>query len=156
MRGLQVIALMAMGILAFCNTACATDEKHHAPAAAFVPLLNQKVEAYFLVKGIPSDFTFSDYKKALEEKCFPFPACRQQAEELFNRYEIVPRKIGDGFSVLYCDKGTKTKVMEDFSCNSTCVEVQTFKTSESTPCLHETDWQAIVDKKCARGASCDD
>lgn len=155
MRIFRIFLIAPMFTLLFSG-AFADENEIHSAAAGFIPILNQKVAGYFLVQGVPSDFKVDDYRKALEETCHLSPVLQKQVALIFDHYEVFPRKVGEGFSVMYCDREKKTKIMEDFSCNVTCVEVKSYKISNSVTCQFEKDWQSIVEKKCVRGAPCDE
>jgi hypothetical protein len=137
------------------DSATAADNETNNAAAGIIPFLNQKVSGYYAVSGIPENFSLQDYKKALEKTCYSSPACKKQAEAIFKQYNISVEKLGIYFRVLYCDPEKTRKIMEDFSCNSTCVEIKTYKISDTASCSFENAPQSIVEKLCVRGVVCD-
>jgi hypothetical protein len=40
------------------------------------------------------------------------------------------------------------KIMEDFSCNNTRVEVQSWRMLNKVPCKFEDNWQRIKEENC--------
>ena len=118
------------------------------PVEASLCHINQKVASHFLVSGVPDSFNEAQYKTAVEEVCYSSPACKSQAQAIFNSYGVNARKIDDIFSVMLCDKEMKWKVMEDFSCNNLRVEIHSWKTTEKVPCEFEGNWQRIRQENC--------
>jgi len=124
------------------------DDLLYAPVAAGLCFINQKVEGHFLVSGIPDGFNEAQYRAAIQEVCYQVPACKAQAQEIFDNYGVQARKIDDMFSVMLCNKEMKYKIMEDFSCNNTRVEIRSWKTADFAPCLFENDWVLIKQEHC--------
>lgn len=133
-----------------CSSIKATtqNKRSYAPVEASLCHINQKVVGHFLVTGIPEAFNEEQYKVAVEDVCFSTPACRIQAEEIFDSFDVKARKVDDMFSVMLCDKDGYWKVMEDFSCNNQRVEVQSWKMDDNVPCSFEGDWDGIIHKYC--------
>jgi hypothetical protein len=145
--------LTVMIAVFLCLAACAPDlavrkTELYAPIEASLTHIDQKVAGHFVESGVPDGFNGEAYRAAVEAECFPIPACKEQAEAIFNSYEVTARKVDDGFSVMLCDQNHKWKVMEDFSCNSLRVEIPSWKSDNNAPCKFEDDWLNIVQKYC--------
>lgn len=124
------------------------DDMLYAPMAASLCFINQKVEGHFLVSGIPDNFNEAQYKTAVQDVCYPIPTCKAQAQDIFDNYGIRARKIDDMFSIMLCDKEMKNKIMEDFSCNNTRVEIRSWKSVDPVPCSFEDRWDLIKQEHC--------
>src|SRR5208337_4922628 len=130
MRKLRLFAIIATIILAGCSTVqdkAGKKAETYAPIEASLTHINQKVGSYFLVNGIPDGFNSAQYEEAVKAVCYSSPACRDQAQTIFDTFGLDVRKIDDIFSVMLCDKEMKWKIMEDFSCNPMKVEVQSWR-----------------------------
>ena len=145
--------LIVILLLAFISCVHATEsvekkEDIYAPVEASLTHINQKVTSHFLISGIPDGFNEARFKAAVEEVCHSNPVCKSRAETIFNSYGVDARKIDDMFSVMLCDKEMKWKIMEDFSCNNTRVEVQSWRMPNKVPCRFEDNWQRIKEENC--------
>lgn len=124
------------------------DDAIYAPIASSLCFINQKVDGHFLVSGIPDNFNEAEYKKAVQDVCYPIAACKAQAQEIFDNYGIRARRIDDMFSIMLCDKEMKNKIMEDFSCNNTRVEIRSWKSVDPMPCSFEDKWDLVKQDHC--------
>ncbi|NTU41619.1 MAG: hypothetical protein HGA78_00910 [Nitrospirales bacterium] len=146
-----LLSLFLLMVFSGCTPApLVAKEDAYAPIEASLSHINQKVAGHFLESGVPDGFNSSRYRAAVEEVCFPSPACKAQAEEIFSSFSVSARKVDNMFSVMLCDKEQIRKVMEDFSCNNRRVEIQSWKLNEETPCEFEADWQGAVQEFCPR------
>jgi len=149
---MKVVSSVVILMFVFIN-GCAYDpmlkkEKMYAPVEASLCNINQKVTGYFLEVGIPDVLDRDKYVNAVEKICFPNPYCKSQAEGILNAFEVIPRQIDGMFAVMLCDKEFNFKVMEDFSCNNSRVEVQTWRQGDNVPCDFEADTNSIIRKFC--------
>lgn len=126
------------------------EEKEHiyAPVESSLYKINQKVASYYLTTEIPYEFNDVQYKAAVTEICYSNPNCLKQAQTIFDFYSISVRKVGDMFSLMLCDKEKKWKIMEDFSCNNTRVEIQSWKNDIKIPCKYEENWERVKQDYC--------
>ena len=119
----------------------------YAPVEASLTNINQKVASHF-IRGIPVTFDKDEYVATINEVCRSNPVCLSEAKKIFESYGVKARKVDDMFSVMLCDEEMKWKVMEDFSCNSLRVEVQSWKSNNEIPCEFEDNWAGIAHKFC--------
>ncbi len=123
-------------------------ESIYAPVEASLCQINQKVASHYLVSGIPEGFNEAQYKAAVKEVCRTNPECLSKAKEIFDSYGVDARRVDDMFTVMLCDKGKKWKVMEDFSCDNTKVEIHSWQEADKVRCEFEGDWERIKRGKC--------
>ena len=147
-RFLVVILLLAFTSCAHVTEPVEKKEGTYAPVEPSLCHINQKVASHFLINGIPDGFNEAQYEAAVKEVCYSNPVCKSRAETIFDSYEIDARKIDDMFSVMLCDKETKWKIMEDFSCNNMRVEVQSWRMPNKVPCKFEDNWERIREEYC--------
>lgn len=148
LKSLSLLFVFALVSCAPITQKAEKDDLLYAPVAASLCFINQKVEGHLLVSGIPDGFNEAQYRAAVEEVCYPAPACKTQAQDIFSNYSVQARKIDDMFSVMLCDKLINYKIMEDFSCNNTRVEVRSWKLTDNAPCEFEADWSRIQQEYC--------
>ncbi len=146
--GFSLMCLIALGGCAHAGNSIEDKEIIYAPVEASLCHINQKVASHYLASSIPEGFDEQQYKNAVMEVCYQSPNCKIQAEAIFNSYKLRARKIDDMFSVMLCDSTTSQKVMEDFSCNNTRVEVRSWRQDDSVPCEFERDWIRIKQEFC--------
>ena len=144
---LSLILMFIFGGCAHAASSLAEKEIIYAPIEASLTHINQKIASHLFIIGIPDGFNANQYKKIVEEVCYPTPSCKSQAEAIFSSYEIQARKVDEMFSVMLCDKDIKMKFMEDFSCNNMLVEVQSWK-ENNVACDYEKDWIKIKLANC--------
>ncbi len=147
---LFLLLLVAGFILVGCahitnNIAEMTDT--YGPVESSLTNINQKIASHF-VEGIPDGFGRDTYIGVVRTVCRDNPVCLSQANTITEQYRLEARKVDDMFSVMLCDKQTNKKIMEDFSCNSLRVEVQTWKTGRSEKCVFEDNWQRVEQNYC--------
>ena len=145
-----ILMVISFTILSGCASLCITkdSENLYPPIEASLTNINQKVAGNLLLTEIPEGFNEIQYKKAVEEVCFPEPTCRTKAEKIFDAFELKVKKVDDMFSVMLCDKKNHWKIMEDYSCNNRLVEIHTWKMVNKIPCEFETDWAEFVKTYC--------
>lgn len=150
MNSRHFLGVILLVIITNCAYAGSVEKKEgiYEPVEASLCHLNQKVASHFLTTGIPEGFDEVQYKTAVKEVCYSNPVCKSQAEEIFNSYIVRARKTDDMFSVMLCDKETKRKVMEDFSCNNMRVEIQNWKKVDQAPCKFEDNLEYIKSEYC--------
>lgn len=65
--------------------------------------------------------------------------------------KIKARSVNGGIiTAMLCDKDNHNKVMEDFSCNNSKVEVRTWEKEKPEPCKFEIQWEDVINKDCKR------
>ena len=151
MRRRHLLLLLSLFTLISCapiTQKAGKDDAIYSPIAASLCFINQKVDGHFLVSGIPDNFDEAQYKTAVHDVCNTIAACKAQAQEIFDNYGIKVRKIDDMFSIMLCDKEMKNKIMEDFSCNNTRVELHSWKSVKPTPCSFENKWNLVKQEHC--------
>jgi hypothetical protein len=143
-------------ILSIVLSACASTGmeakiKKYTPIQENLTYLTQKVEGYYGKNGITKDFNEMQYMKALEEVCYPFPSCKARVGDILNSYELKARSVDDGIiTVMLCDKDSHNKVMEDFSCNNSMVEVRTWEKETFEKCDFEIQWVDVINTYCKK------
>lgn len=147
-KKLQLLIVIPI-LLTNCAYAQTLDKKDYPAVEASICNTNQKVASHFLISGIPDGFNASQYKLAIDEVCRTNPACLSQAHTIFDNFRVEVRKLDDDvFSVMLCDKQKNFKIMEDLSCNSLKVEIQSWKNSENIKCEYDSNWKRVVQDNC--------
>lgn len=144
----SLICFITFGGCAHAGSSIEEKEKIYVPVEVSLCFINQKVASHYLVNGIPDGFDEKQYKNAVMEVCYPNPSCKAKAEEIFNSFGLRAHKIDDMFSVMLCDINMSGKIMEDFSCNNTRVEVKSWNQDDKVPCDFENDWIRIKTEYC--------
>ncbi len=123
----------------------------YTPVQQSLSYLTQKVEGYYDKNQITKDFNEVQYMKALEERCYQFPTCKARVDDLLNFYELKARSVDDGIiTVMLCEKESHNKVMEDFSCDNSRVEVRSWERETPEKCDFETQWGDVINTYCGK------
>ncbi len=101
-----------------------------------------------MTSGVPEDFNADQYMAAVKEVCKSNRVCLSQAQDIFNSFGVMARKIDEMFSLMLCDKEMKRKILEDFSCNSLLVEIQSWKNQNVLSCEFEPNWEKTKKEYC--------
>ena len=144
----SLLCLITFSACAHAESSLEKKEKIYAPIESSLFQLNQKVSSHYLVSGIPDGLDERQYKNAVTDVCYTNPNCKAKAEEIFNSFILRVHKIDDMFSVMLCDINTSVKIMEDFSCNNTRVEIRNWKQIDASSCDFEKDWIRIKKEYC--------
>jgi hypothetical protein len=143
---LTALATILSFLLISCTTVVAA--KRNDPAAAsFLVQLNEKVTGYMYGTDVPDNFDAVQYKEIVAKVC-DSPACQNESGALFHAYDVKVEKIDGFFSVLLCDKDTRNKVMEDYSCNNMKVEIRTWEAQKPEACEFAPNWKEISNREC--------
>lgn len=137
-------------LIASCTTVdtLRKRETRFEPIEQSLTNIDQMIAGHLAKNGIPDGFDVALYRKAIEKVCFPTPACRSQAEGIFNTFIVKAQKVDAMFTVMLCDKESNSKIMEDFSCNNLRVEIQSWKSEDNMACEFEVNWMPLKDKYC--------
>ena len=135
-------------LISACATTPAIPERTTDEAMLnFLPYLNQKVAGY-LEENQLKTLDSQTYRQIVEKGCIPLPSCGKNAAVMFNTYTVQPRMLGGMFSVMLCNKEMTVKIMEDFSCNESKVEIANFQQDSQAQCIFEDKWKEKIIKDC--------
>jgi hypothetical protein len=100
---------------------------------------SKKITAYYEKQGlsIPTDF---DEKMFIEVLKKTYPD-QSKVEFIRDSYKIRAHSIENEYSVMLCDSITDKKLMEDFSCDLSNVEIRYWDKEDFHPCKLEEDWR---------------
>lgn len=60
-------------------------------------------------------------------------------------FTVKARPVDGGYSVMLCDRQTGNKLMEDFSCHLTRVELRLWDKDGNYPCAFEQTWKPLCE-----------
>jgi hypothetical protein len=108
---------------------------------------SKRIRAYIGKHGpIDSNFDAAGLSTTLDA-IYPDGSDHTAAVRLREDYDVHARATsGDYYSVMLCDRKTNAKLMEDFSCDTTHVEVTPWRSAGAAPC----EFAADVAKYCPR------
>jgi hypothetical protein len=148
-RTLRRLVILAIILSACASTGMEAKRQKYTPIQESLTYLTQKVEGYYGKAHISEDFTEVQYMKALKEVCYPFPTCKTRVDDILTSYDLRARSVDDGIiTVVLCEKSNHNKVMEDFSCDNSKVEIRSWENEKPQKCEFETDWGEVIDKYC--------
>lgn len=148
MRRYSALLLLAL-VLSACVTGRQTKLEKYTPIQESLTYLTQKVEGYYGKAHISRDFSEVQYMKALEEVCYPFATCKARVDDILSSYELKARSVDGGIiTVMLCKRDDDTKVMEDFSCDNSRVEVRSWEEENPEKCEFEPNWADVIQKDC--------
>jgi hypothetical protein len=86
---------------------------------------------------IPKDFNEIEFFRILTKED------PNQSKVAFIRdsFKVKVRQIDGHYSAMLCDPKTDRKLMEDFSCDMTKVEIQTWAVGQNSACVFEENWK---------------
>src|SRR5574340_381234 len=92
--------------------------------------VSKKITGYYYEKGIPADFDEKQFIDFLDKK-YPDKA---GIELIKKDNKVKARAIGKGYSVMLCEEKTDKKILEDFSCTLSKVDVRYWDKAEFHQC----------------------
>jgi hypothetical protein len=148
--GAIIIAVFAIQLFTGCVCAFKKtnecNDEQYGPVAIRLAEFSSQVIYYYRNKkqAVPLDFDAIKYIQILRQLP-PDQVNQNYVNSIVSKFTISAHAIGDGFSIMLCDKNKK--IMEDFanSHNEECrfdlnrVEIRSW--NESVGCSFETDWQ---------------
>ena len=66
---------------------------------------------------------------------------REKVEKIKEEYRLKARAVSPGYSVVLCDRDSGNKLLEDFSCTLSKVDIQYWDKDENVACDFEDDWR---------------
>jgi hypothetical protein len=144
----RVAALVILLLFAGCTTV-ATPGKDKAGVEKFSKVevtlsdFSKTVVAYYERQGIgvPNDFNEQQFFGILEKN---YPD-RSKVESIKGSFQVKARSVDGGYSVMLCDRQTGGKLMEDFSCHLTRVELRLWDKDGNYPCTFEDNWKPLCE-----------
>ncbi len=70
---------------------------------------------------------------------------QSKVAEIRTGFTVKARPIDGGYSVMLCDRQTGNKLMEDFSCHLTRVELRLWDKGGSYPCEFQQSWKPLCE-----------
>lgn len=100
---------------------------------------SKKITAYYGKQNIsiPKDFDEKQFIEVLE-KVYPDQA---KVELIKKDFKIKARPMDNNYSVVLCEHGIGSKLMEDLSCHTTHVEIRFWDKEGTYPCTFEENWE---------------
>jgi hypothetical protein len=149
MNNRSLLVLAGLFLCSACGTMTSLPIRTtDATMATFLPELNKKVAGY-LEKNPTAALDRQTYKEIVDKVCSPLPECGEKAALMYATYSVQARKLNTMFSVMLCDKYEALKIMEDFSCNESTVEIVSYQDETMTPCMFEAKWKTKVASLCS-------
>ena len=114
-------------------------DRQHSAAAIILSDFSYKITGYYQEQGleIPKNFDVSQFFNVLEKK---YPD-QTNVKYVRRVYKVFVRPFEGGYSVMLCDPETNEKVMEDFSCHLSRLEIRSWQSDSQAKCEFETNWK---------------
>ena len=116
-------------------------EEDYSWAAMILSDFSMTILGYYgsQMAPIPKDFSEVEFFRILTKED------PNQAKVAFvqGSFKVKVRQIGGHYSAMLCDPKTDRKLMEDFSCDMTRVEIQTWAAGRNAACAFEESWTAF-------------
>ncbi|MGD0232316.1 MAG: hypothetical protein ABSC19_18500 [Syntrophorhabdales bacterium] len=117
--------------------------REYSVAAVALSDFSIKIVAYYRSKNesVPGDFDTSNFF-ALLQTIYPD---QNRVNSIKGNYRVSVRPLDGGYSVMLCDPRTDRKIMEDFSCHVSRVELRSWESDVVSPCVFENNWKAYCE-----------
>ena len=137
--------ILAALVFVACSTSAVvskpTEEEARAYSAAAVTLsdFSMEIVAHYQSTrtSVPEDFDAGKFFAVLED----IYRDKARIRSIKDNYHVSVRPLDGGYSVMLCDPRTERKIMEDFSCTLTKVDVMSWESDVPVPCVFENDWK---------------
>ena len=141
----QLVAILLVFVLLGCahnstsSVFSAEKVREYSSTAFTLSDCSMKIVAYHELEdlSVPEDFDTQRFF-ALLKKIYPD---QSRVNFIQNNYQVSVRSINGGYSVMLCDPKTNQKVMEDLSCHLNRVEIRSWESTTSNPCVFESKWK---------------
>lgn len=139
--------VLILTLFMFVGCAHAGDAEDRTTELSKVEVLltdfSKKIVAYYERRGgvVPGDFDESQFFQILQDA---YPDS-DKVEFVRKNFIARARSLDDGYSVMLCDIRSNQKIMEDFSCNMSKVELRLWNGGEVKGCAFEPDWKPLCD-----------
>ena len=122
-----------------------TEEQAREYSAAAITLsdFSMKIMAYYQSRGlaVPDDFDTQKFFVLLQQ-IYPD---QSRVKPIQDNYRVSVRCLDGGYSVMLCDPKTGRKIMEDFSCHTSGVELRSWQSDSIAPCVYEKNWKSYCE-----------
>ena len=116
-----------------CPDSNMTDVSKYSRVEIVLSDVSKKITGFYYGQGIPENFNEMDFIDFLNNN---YPD-KSGAELIKKGDKIKARALGKGYSVMLCDEKTDKKLLEDFNCTLSKVDVRYWDKEEFQKCAFE-------------------